>query len=70
MTLLDTFSKKGQKERQAARVRNGGEHVQTGLDPGSLTTHSRNLLGPTLLHEPQLREAFAFPMLTLKVLPP
>ena len=43
MTLVDTASVKAQRERQAARVRNGGEHVQTALGPGSHTTLSRHL---------------------------
>ena len=43
MTLVDTASVKAQRERQAARVRNGGEHVQTALGPGSQTTLSRHL---------------------------
>ena len=46
VTLVDTFSMKEKRERQATRVRSGGEHVQTDLDPGPLTTHPRNVLGP------------------------
>lgn len=43
VTLVDTASMKAQRERQASRVRNGGEHVQTALGPGSPTTLSRHL---------------------------
>ena len=43
MALVDTASVKAQRERQAARVSNGGEHVQTALGPGSQTALSRHL---------------------------